>query len=129
MKAQTLAKLVEDKANGTAVIHSGEDPQALVAEGIARGAAKERRERVPVNESGNVHLPHPALFPWVEGSGQPEAFLRRERRRRDALTQALNWLFNRTSNLAAAMRAEIEREKQGGVRLISLEPREVKWKS
>jgi len=62
----TLAKLIEDKANGSAVIQMlcVEIPGILPVnpEGgkIARAAAVS-----PLVEAGNVYLPHPLYAPWV----------------------------------------------------------------
>ena len=61
-----LAKLIEDKANGSAVIQmlAREIPGILPVnpEGgkIARAAGVS-----PLIEAGNVYLPHPAWAPWV----------------------------------------------------------------
>jgi predicted phage terminase large subunit-like protein len=61
------AKLIEDKANGSAVIQmlSNEIPGILPVnpEGgkIARATAAS-----PLIEAGNIYLPHPALMPWAE---------------------------------------------------------------
>jgi predicted phage terminase large subunit-like protein len=63
----TLAKLIEDKANGSAVIQTlaHETPGILPVnpEGgkIARAAAVS-----PLIEAGNVYLPHPLYAPWVD---------------------------------------------------------------
>jgi len=60
-------KLVEDKANGPAVIqalrHEISGLVAVVPDGgkIARAQAVS-----PQVESGNVYLPHPSIAPWVE---------------------------------------------------------------
>jgi predicted phage terminase large subunit-like protein len=65
---QCLAKLIEDKANGSAVIQmlAHEIPGILPVnpEGgkVARAAAIS-----PLIEAGNVYLPHPQLAPWVNG--------------------------------------------------------------
>src|SRR5215470_6562252 len=62
----TLAKLVEDKANGSAVIQmlcreiSGILPVSPEGGKIARAAAVS-----PLIEAGNVYLPHPLYAPWV----------------------------------------------------------------
>jgi predicted phage terminase large subunit-like protein len=62
----TMAKLIEDKANGSAVIQMlyREIPGILPVnpEGgkIARAAAAS-----PLIEAGNVYLPHPLYAPWV----------------------------------------------------------------
>jgi predicted phage terminase large subunit-like protein len=63
----TLAKLIEDKANGSAVIQMlfREIPGILPVnpEGgkIARAAAVS-----PLIEAGNVYVPHPLYAPWVD---------------------------------------------------------------
>jgi predicted phage terminase large subunit-like protein len=62
----SLAKLIEDKANGSAVIQmlAHDIPGILPVnpEGgkIARAAAIS-----PLIEAGNVYLPHPLFAPWV----------------------------------------------------------------
>lgn len=63
---RTLAKLIEDKANGSAVIQmlSREIPGILPVNPsggkIARAAAVS-----PLIEAGNIYLPHPEYAPWV----------------------------------------------------------------
>jgi len=61
-------KLVEDKANGPAVIQSlRHEIPGLVAV-VPDGGKVARAQAVsPQVESGNVYLPHPAIAPWVEG--------------------------------------------------------------
>ncbi len=60
-------KLVEDKANGPAVMQllhakiGGFIPVNPIGGKLSRAAAAS-----PMLESGNWYLPHPALFPWVE---------------------------------------------------------------
>ena len=62
----TVAKLVEDKANGSAVIqmlvHEIPGILPVTPEGgkVARAAAVS-----PLIEAGNVYLPHPSYAPWV----------------------------------------------------------------
>lgn len=62
----TIAKLIEDKANGSAVIQmlSHEIPGILPVNPsggkIARAAAVS-----PLIEAGNIYLPHPQFAPWV----------------------------------------------------------------
>ena len=61
------AKLIEDKANGSAVIqmlpHEMAGLIAVNPEGgkVARAAAVS-----PLIEAGNVYLPHPQFAPWVD---------------------------------------------------------------
>jgi predicted phage terminase large subunit-like protein len=60
------AKLIEDKANGSAVIQmlanqiSGIIPVNPSGGKIARAAAIS-----PLIEAGNIYIPHPQMFPWV----------------------------------------------------------------
>lgn len=64
-KART--KLVEDKANGPAVVSSLRNKIAGLIEVSPEGGKMARAVAIsPQVESGNVYLPHPALYPWVE---------------------------------------------------------------
>lgn len=61
-------RLIEDKANGPAVISAlGKRISGLVP--VQVEGSKEARARAvsPDVEAGNVYLPHPALAPWVWG--------------------------------------------------------------
>ena len=63
---EALTKLVEDKANGPAVISmlkhrvGGIIPIEPEGTKIARASAVQ-----PIVESGNIYLPHPMIHPWV----------------------------------------------------------------
>jgi predicted phage terminase large subunit-like protein len=60
-------KLVEDKANGPAVIQSLRHDIAGLVPVMPDGGKVARAQAVsPQVESGNVYLPHPAIAPWVE---------------------------------------------------------------
>jgi predicted phage terminase large subunit-like protein len=60
-------KLVEDKANGSAVIQALQhDISGLVAVTPEGGKVARAQAVSPQVESGNVYLPHPAMAPWVE---------------------------------------------------------------
>lgn len=68
-KWRPLPTLIEGKANGPAVIASlrGEIPGLL--EVNPEGGKESRLAAVsPLFEAGNVYLPHPCMFPWVEES-------------------------------------------------------------
>lgn len=59
-------KLIEDKANGTAVIQSlrKKTPGVIAIE--PQGGKESRVSAIsPAIESGNVYIPHPLLFHWV----------------------------------------------------------------
>lgn len=94
---QVLMKLVEDKANGPAVISmlrrrgiAGVIPEEPHGSKVARAVAVS-----PLQESGNLYLPAPAIAPWVEefveeAAGFPTA---KHDDQVDSMSQALNRLF------------------------------------
>src|ERR1051326_6621654 len=60
-------KLVEDKANGPAVIQSLRKEISGIIEVTPEGGKLSRAAGAsPQLESGNWYLPHPQLFPWVD---------------------------------------------------------------
>jgi predicted phage terminase large subunit-like protein len=60
-------KLVEDKANGPAVIQALRHQIPGLVAVVPDGGKVARAQAVsPQVESGNVYLPHPAIAPWVE---------------------------------------------------------------
>lgn len=60
------AKLIEDKANGTAVIQVlKRDIQGLIAVEPAGGKVSRLQAVSPQIEAGNVHIPDPSIAPWV----------------------------------------------------------------
>jgi predicted phage terminase large subunit-like protein len=63
---QARTKLVEDKANGPAVIQTlAHEIQGLIAVNPEGGKMSRAQAVAPQIESGNVYLPHPALHSWV----------------------------------------------------------------
>ena len=61
-------KLVEDKANGPAVIDTLRSKIAGIVAVNPQGGKMARAQAVsPQVESGNVYLPHPLIAPWVDG--------------------------------------------------------------
>ena len=61
-----VAKLIEDKANGSAVIQMLSNEIAGLLPVNPEGGKIARASAVsPLIEAGNVLLPHPQLFPWV----------------------------------------------------------------
>lgn len=93
---QAVAKLVEDKANGPAVINAlrrtvpgliGVDPDGSKS---ARAAAVS-----PLVQAGQVWLPAPEIAPWIDGLvDEADGFPRASHDDRvDALSQALNRLL------------------------------------
>lgn len=65
---KATAKYVEDKANGPAVMSalSGEVSGLIPYDPGERSKAARYRAVSPQIEAGDVHLPHPDEFPWVE---------------------------------------------------------------
>ena len=60
------AKLVEDKANGPAVIQSLQhEISGLIEVNPEGGAMSRARAASPEAEAGDWHLPHPGIAPWV----------------------------------------------------------------
>jgi len=58
--------LIEDKANGSAVIQMLRGKMSGIIPVNPKGGKESRVNAViPVIESGNVYLPHPAIAPWV----------------------------------------------------------------
>lgn len=92
---QANAKLIEDKANGPAVMQSlRKEIPGMIA--IMPDGSKEARAHAasPAVESGNVYLPHPHIAPWVndfieEATSFPFAS---HDDQVDAMTQAINRL-------------------------------------
>jgi predicted phage terminase large subunit-like protein len=92
---QAVLKLVEDKANGPAVISMlGRKVPGIVP--VEPDGGKEARAAAvsPLQEAGNVWLPDPSIAPWVgelidEAAGFPTATHDDDV---DAMTQALNRL-------------------------------------
>ena len=64
---QAQLKLVEDKANGLAVIQSlCHEIGGFIAVNPEGGKVSRAAAASPLLESGNWYLPHPRLFPWVQ---------------------------------------------------------------
>ena len=104
---EATAKYIEDKANGPAVIQTmqGRIP-GLIAVGVQGDKVARAHAVSPFVQAGNVYLPHPALFPWVndylaEMSLFPNAEYSDQV---DATTQALMRLMIQSHSLADAMR-------------------------
>ncbi len=73
------AKLIEDKANGSAVIQMLSRKMHGIIPVTPEGGKVARAAGVsPLIEAGNVYLPHPQFMPWVndfieEARGSPTA--------------------------------------------------------
>jgi predicted phage terminase large subunit-like protein len=93
-------KLVEDKANGPAVIATlKHEISGLIAVNPEGGKLVRAQACCPQCESGNVYLPHPALLHWVDPFIEECASFPNAAHDDvvDAMTQALNRLRGRKS--------------------------------
>jgi predicted phage terminase large subunit-like protein len=64
---QAHAKLIEDKANGPAIIASlKHEIPGLIPVDPGGGKVARAHAVAPVLEAGNVYVPHPQLYPWVD---------------------------------------------------------------
>ena len=93
------AILVEDKANGTAIIETiKKDINKVIA--INPTESKEARfEAISVLfESGNIYFPHPDICPWINDFIDEIIVFPNGKHddRVDSMTQALNWLDKKT---------------------------------
>jgi len=96
---KAAAKLVEDKANGPAVIQELQhDIAGLIAVTPDGGKLARAHAVSPVVESSNVYLPHPAIASWVEDFLEEAAVFPSGRHddQVDAMTQALRRLREST---------------------------------
>lgn len=103
-KAHTV--LVEDKANGSAVIETlRKEMSGIVPVNPEGGKVARANAVVPLFEGRNVYHPHPEIRDWVdELRDEMVAFpFARHDDRTDATTQALVYFLGRTSNHAKAM--------------------------
>lgn len=84
--------LVEDKANGAAVIASLKSEIPGLIPVNPQGGKESRANAIsPLMEAGQIHLPHPAQAPWVEGLIEEMMSFPRGAHddRVDAMTQAI----------------------------------------
>lgn len=108
--------LVEDKANGSAIIQTlGREIPGVVAVNPEGGKAARVNAVSHVIEAGNVWLPHPDDCPWVEDFIEEctQFPLGRHDDDVDAMSQALNRLICFDASVEGDL-AE-ERENDGGI--------------
>jgi predicted phage terminase large subunit-like protein len=94
------AKLVEDKANGAAVIAQLRNKiPGLIPVEPEGGKIVRANAVAPEIESGNVYLPHPQLAVWTEAFIEECAAFPNGANddRVDEMTQALNWMQTKKS--------------------------------
>lgn len=97
------AKLIEDKANGPAIIQTLRNEVPGLIAVTPDGGKKARANAVaPYQASRNVYLPNPNLFPWVWEFIEETANFPRVTHDddTDAMTQALRVLYDSISNSA-----------------------------
>ena len=107
---KAAAKLIEDKANGPAVIQELQHEMPGLIPINPEGGKVARAHAVsPQIESGNVYLPHPATAPWVDGFIEEVAAFPNGRNddQVDAMTQALNRLRG-TNGLFSVAESQIK---------------------
>ncbi|MFD2421660.1 phage terminase large subunit [Amycolatopsis pigmentata] len=105
---QSHAKLVEDKANGSAVISQ----LSSIVGGLIAVTPKESKQArasavSPYVESGNVYLPDPRLAPWIAGFVEECAAFPNGTHddQVDGMSQALDRLLINASSAAAFLEA------------------------
>lgn len=99
---KAYAKLVEDKANGSAVLQTLEKEIPGLIGVNPEGGKQARANAVsPLFEAGNVYVPTPDKAPWVgEWREEMATFpMARHDDDVDATTQALNYLHSKSFNL------------------------------
>ena len=115
---KAIAKLVEDKANGPAVVQSLRKEISGIIEVTPEGGKESRANAVaPLFEAGNVWQPDPKKCRWVdlhrdELANFPAAS---HDDTVDACSQALTYLHSRSSQFAAAMKVV----QNKGLRLLT----------
>jgi predicted phage terminase large subunit-like protein len=109
-------KLIEDKANGTAVLAALQhEISGLIAVNPAGGKVARAQAVSPQVESGNVYLPHPAIAPWVDAFIEECAKFPNGKNddQVDQMTQALNRLSRGMSYGLTAYLLEKQAELDG----------------
>jgi predicted phage terminase large subunit-like protein len=92
------AHLIEDKANGSAIMSVLQDKVPGLLPVSTDGSAGSKIARceaeAPSIEAGNLYLPHPDLYPWVEPLILELCTFPKSKNndRVDAMTQALSWM-------------------------------------
>jgi predicted phage terminase large subunit-like protein len=99
------AKLVEDKANGPAVVAALKRTVTGMLEQAPDGSKDARLAAVsPLFEAGNVYLPDPTAHPWVHDFiDELAAAAPAHDDQRDACAQALRYLHGKSTRLVEAM--------------------------
>lgn len=118
------AILIEDKANGTAIIETlKKELSAVIAVEPEGGKVARAFAIQPEHEAGNLWLPDPSIDPTIEEFIQETASFPNVPHddETDSMTQAINWLTNRVTTIGMLEyyrqeQARLEQEKQNGGR-------------
>jgi predicted phage terminase large subunit-like protein len=105
---RAVGKVVEDKANGPAIIDALKKKISGLILVTPEGGKEARLQAVsPLFEAGSVHLPDPEIAPWVHDYIEEMATFPGSTNddQVDTTSQALTYLDLRTSRLAEAMAA------------------------
>lgn len=95
---RSRAKLIEDKANGPAVVSSAKDSIPGLLAINPEGGKEARANAISyLQEAGNLFIPHPTEAPWVRAFVQECSQFPKGKYddQVDAYTQAVNWAFNK----------------------------------
>ena len=107
------SKLIEDKANGPAIIDSLKQKIAGIKPITPKDSKIARAHEVTAYwEAGNVYLPHPDFAPWVRDDFLPEVTgfpAAGSDDQVDAMTQALSELYPARGSLLKASKAHLNR--------------------
>lgn len=116
--SKIIRKLIEDKANGSAVIdHLQKEISGIQAVNPEGGKVARANAVQPLFESGNVYIPDPTVAEWVDNyTSELTAFpMGRNDDQVDATSQALIHLHKRRNYLKDAMK-EVKNQLDGGER-------------
>jgi len=103
---KTISKLIEDKANGTAVIQTLQKKIPGIIAITPEGGKLARANAVaPLFEAGNVFFPDPSIAPWIDDLEQEMVTfpMAAHDDRVDMVSQVLNYIQTKTANYKAAM--------------------------
>lgn len=108
VKSQGVAVLVEDTANGPAIIEDLRREFSVIAVSPSGGKEARAQACAPDIEAGNVYLPDPATSPWVSEfiSAAADFPAAAHDDDVDAMTQALNWRRKHSWGVIDAIRDE-----------------------
>lgn len=104
---KSIAVLIEDKANGSAVIETlTKEISGIIAINPEGGKVARAYAVQPEQEAGNLYLPDPSIDPNIEtflaeASSFPTPTIHDDEV--DAMTQAINWIRNRSSSGADSL--------------------------